>query len=729
MSSSRAIQNNADLSTKKPETIFSWEYTPASVEKGYAGGYLSIDLSTSAVSAVPISDEEKRIFVGGKGFGLKSLWERLKPETKWNDPEVPIVVSGGPICGITQYPGTGKSLVVTLSPLTGIPIDSNVGGHFGPLLKIAGWDALEIVGKTKERAILYIDGDNGVVSLLKDFIDVEDSHLICEQLTDYFGKVHEEKHHVAVICSGRAAKTSPFAMLNFSMYDIKRRGIRMKQAGRGGIGMVLADKGIKAVVVKTSKPIGNFNHPADEKTLNDLGQIVHKECLKLDRGYLNMRRVGTPQLVKYCNVVHLLPVNNYKYGHHPEAWKVADPIWEKLFSQDKPDGCWYGCTLQCAKSVSDFTLRTGPYKGERVLVDGPEYETLAAVGTNCGIFSTDHILEMNFYVDTYGMDSISVGTGMAFIMECYEAGILDKEKTGGLELYFGNQDAALALVHQMADGVGFGAVANKGIRYMKKYFAENFGADPDFLQQIGMESKGLEYSEYVTKDSPGQWSGYAMANKGAQHDETWMMGMDLSNFIPTNERRAEEIRWFSLFRTWMGLVGLCKMPWADIAPADNAKKKNPFRIQEHVDNYVKVFTAVTGVDIDEAGIIEQSERMHTLQRLLNIRMGKWGLAEDTPPYRAMGPVTKEEYLDREEHHDEQIRKNTGQDPSKMKIEKKIEVLKNYKYELFADLQQKVYAIRGWNEFGVPTVETLKRLDIDFPDAIELVNSANKSVTE
>lgn len=715
------------LMDKKTETVFSWAYKPAQVEKGYAGGYLSVDLSKKEIGCVPISEEDKRLYVGGRGFGLKALWEKLTPETKWSDPEVPLVVSGGPICGITEYPGTGKSLVVTLSPLTGIPIDSNVGGHFGPLLKMAGWDALEITGKSEEPVILYIDGDAGTVSIVKDFIDAQDSHLICEHLTDYYGKIHEEKHHVAVICTGRAGKTSPWAMLNFSMYDIPRRGVRMKQAGRGGIGMVLADKGIKAVVVKSSKPIENFNNPADRPVLRELGMKVHKECLKLDRGYLNMRRVGTPQLVKYCNVVHLLPVHNYKYGSHPEAWKVADPIWEKLFSQDKPDGCWYGCTLQCAKSVSAFTLRTGPYKGQKVLVDGPEYETLAAVGPNCGIFNTDHILEMNFYVDTYGLDSISVGTGMAFIMECYEAGILDEVKTEGLQLRFGNQEAALELLHRIANGDGFGAIAGKGIRFMKKYFVEQYGADPDFLQQIGMESKGLEYSEYVTKDSPGQWSGYAMANKGAQHDETWMMGMDLSNFIPTNDRRAEEIRWFSLFRTWMGLVGLCKMPWADIAPADNSTKKNPFRIQEHVDNYVKVFSAVTGVEIDEAGILKQSERMHTLQRLLNIRMGKWGIKEDTPPYRAMGPVTQEEYLDREAHHDAQIEKATGMDVKKMKLPRKIEELRRIKMELFEDLQQKVYAIRGWDENGIPTEETLKRLDIDFPEAKALVSEARKSV--
>jgi aldehyde:ferredoxin oxidoreductase len=114
--------------------------------------------------------------------------------------------------------------------------------------------------------------------------------------------------------------------------------------------------------------------------------------------------------------------------------------------------------------------------------------------------------------------------------------------------------------------------------------------------------------------------------------------------------------------------------------------------------------------------------MHTLQRLLNIRMGLWGIEEDTPPYRAMGPVTEEEYLYREKHYDTEIEKYTGIDHSKKKLKDRIEILRKAKYELFEDLQQKVYAARGWDERGVPTVETLKRLKIDFPEAIELVNS-------
>lgn len=133
-------------------------------------------------------------------------------------------------------------------------------------------------------------------------------------------------------------------------------------------------------------------------------------------------------------------------------------MWRTMVRQNTPDGCWAGCMMACAKAVDDFELKTGPYKGDRVLVDGREYETVAGCGSNIGVFDPMAVLEINFYCDTYGIDTISFGTGLAFVMKCYENGILNQERTGGLDLRFGNADAALELLHQMGRGEGFGAV-------------------------------------------------------------------------------------------------------------------------------------------------------------------------------------------------------------------------------------------------------------------------------
>ena len=153
------------------------------------------------------------------------------------------------------------------------------------------------------------------------------------------------------------------------------------------------------------------------------------------------------------------------------------------------DSCWLGCTLACSHAVDDFKLKTGPHAGEKVLVDGPEYENAAGLGSNIGVFDPNQILEMNFYCDTYGVDTISFATSVAFCMECFQEGILTKENTGGLELSWGNAESALELLHQMARGEGFGVIVGQGTRYMKSYFASEFGGDPGFLSDIAMEVK------------------------------------------------------------------------------------------------------------------------------------------------------------------------------------------------------------------------------------------------
>ncbi|MCS7283090.1 MAG: aldehyde:ferredoxin oxidoreductase, partial [Anaerolineae bacterium] len=509
------------------KVLAEYTYTVPPVERGYTGQTLYVNLSDYTIAAKLVTEEMKEKFIGGRGFGLWLLWHGTRDDTKWNDPENEIIISSGPIGGITQYPGSGKSLVVTISPLTDIPIDSNVGGHFGPLLKFSGWDAIEIQGKADREVIVVIDGQKGRVTI-EEAPDVPvDTHLIGEWLIQQMAEKDEDRYFMSAVSAGKGAEHTRIGCLNFAFYDRRRGAFRFKQAGRGGTGTVFRDKHIKALVVKSPPVRADSNRPADPARIARAGIRLHKEIHDYDDSQNRMRRRGTPYLVQIMNDYDLLPVHNFKYGSHPDAYKVNGDVWEARFTQGLPDGCWYGCTLSCSHAVDGYIVRTGPYKGQKVIVDGPEYETIAGVGTNCGIFDPDAILEINFYCDTYGIDTISFGTLTAFVMECYEAGILDKEKTGGLELRFGNADAAIELLHQMARGEGFGKIAGQGIRFMKKYFVEHFGADPQFVQDIGMEAKGLEYSEYVSKESLAQQGGYGLANKGPQHDEAWLIFMDM----------------------------------------------------------------------------------------------------------------------------------------------------------------------------------------------------------
>ncbi len=696
-------------------------YTVKPLYRGYTDKILYINVGTPEIKIKDVPPLMKEKFIGGKGYGLKLLWDATKPTTKWNDPENEIVIGSGPIGGITQYSGAGKSIVVTISPQTDIVIDSNVGGFFGPFLKFSGFDSIEIQGKAEKDVIIYIDGVNGKVEIFEAPLEALDSWQLPEQLTEMFAENEADKKNIGIVSTGPAADHSLIGMLNFTFYDPKRKKIRLKQAGRGGTGTVFRDKKIKAIVCKIPGVKGNLNNVADLEAIMERGRRLNKEIREYDDVQCQMRSKGTAHLVEIMNDYDLLPTHNFKYGSHKDAARIHSDVWKSYFTQGVPDGCWIGCNLSCAKGVDGFELKTGPFKGQKVIVDGPEYETVAGLGSNCGIFDPEHIIETNFYCDVYGICTITFGTLTAFIMECYENGILNKERTGGLEMTWGNGPAVLEMLHQMARGEGFGKIAGMGVQKMKEMFIEKGWGDPQFLNDIAMVNKGLEYSQYVSKESLAQQGGYAMTNKGPQHDEAWLIFMDMvNNHIPTFEDKAEALHYFPMFRTWFGLQGLCKLPWNDIEPADNHLTDEPAKVPEHVDNYVTIYNAVTGNNIDKHELIRQSERVYNFQRIFNIRRGYGLRKHDAQPYRAAGPVTVEEYESRAERYDKQLKEQVGIDPTNMSTEEKIKALRKYREERYEQLLDAVYERRGWNKNGVPTIEHLKKIGMDLPELIEVV---------
>lgn len=707
--------------SKTQKVIKEWPYTWKALDKGYTDKILYVNVGSGEIKEKNVPPLMKEKFIGGRGYGLKLLWDATKPETRWTDPENEINISSGPIGGITQYSGTGKSICVSLSPQTDIPIDSNVGGFFGPFLKFCGFDAIEIQGKAEEDVIVFIDGINHKVTISEINTDNIDSHLLAEYLTEIYADDEKDKKNIAVVSSGAAADHSLIGMLNFSFYDSRRKLVRLKQAGRGGIGTVFRNKKIRAVVAKIPGVKGNLNNVVDLDAIMERGKRFNKEMRDLDDSQAEMRTKGTAHLTNIMNDYDLLPTHNYKYGSHPEANAIHSEVWKARFTQGIPDGCWIGCNMACAKGVDNYVLRTGPYKDQSVIVDGPEYENAGGLGSNCGIFNPDYIIEANFYCDTYGICTISWGTIMAFIMECYENGILNEERTGGLKLNFGNADSAMELLHQLARGEGFGVVAGQGVRKMKKIFAEKGWGDPKFLQDIGMENKGLEYSEYVSKESLAQQGGFAMTNKGPQHDEAWLIFMDMvNNQIPSFEDKAEALHYFPMFRTWFGLVGLCKLPWNDVEPETNAETDEPAKVPEHVDNYVTIYKAVTGNDFDKHELIRMSERVYNFQRIFNIRRGYGTRKYDAQPYRAAGPVTVEEYESRADRYDKQLKELVGFDPAGKSTEEKMKVLRQYREDRYEKLLDAVYFRRGWTKNGVPKIEHLKKLGMDLPELIDVV---------
>jgi aldehyde:ferredoxin oxidoreductase len=699
------------------------EYLWTPLNKGYTDRILYINVGTTEIKLKDVPLEMKEKFIGGKGYGLRLLWDATKPDTRWDDPENEIIISSGPIGGITQYSGSGKSLVVSISPQTNLVIDSNVGGFFGPFLKFSGFDALEIQGKSEKDIIVFIDGINHKVEIYEAPADATNSHLLAEQLTEIFAENDNEKKLIGIVSTGSAADHSLIGMLNFSFYDPKRKKVRLKQAGRGGIGTVFRNKKIKALVCKIPGVKGNLNNVVDLDAIMERGKRFNREMRDLDDKQCQMKQTGTAHLMEIMNDHDLLPVMNYKYGSHPDAYKIDSSIWKRQFTQNVPDGCWIGCNMSCSKGIDNYTVKTGPYKGQIVIVDGPEYENAAGLGSNCGIFDPEYIIETNFYCDTYGICTITWSTTTAFIMECYQNGILNKDRTGGLDLNFGNSEAALEMLHQLARGEGFGKIAGTGVRKMKELFIKNGWGDAGFLNDIGMENKGLEYSQYMPKESLAQQGGFALTNKGPQHDEAWLIFMDMvNNQIPTFENKAEALHYFPMFRTWFGLVGLCKLPWNDVEPESNAASDEPSKVPEHVDNYVTIYKAVTGREFDKKRLVEDSERVYNFQRIFNIRRGFGTRIHDRQPYRAAGPVTKEEYESRSVRYDKQLKDIIGVDPIGKTTEEKIRLTRIYREDQYEKLIDAVYKRRGWNNNGIPTIGFLKKIGMDLPEVIDVVKN-------
>jgi aldehyde:ferredoxin oxidoreductase len=184
------------------KVLAEFEYEPAEVDKGYTNHTLYVNLSDNAIASRPVTQQMKDIFIGGRGFGLWLLWNAVQDDTRWDDPENELNIACGPLGGTSVYPGSGKSLVVSISPLTHAIMDSNVGGHFGPLLKFSGWDALEIQGKADKDVIVFIDGNAGKVQILEAPEEAVNTHLIGWHLTHMFTDSDQELRDISVVSAG-----------------------------------------------------------------------------------------------------------------------------------------------------------------------------------------------------------------------------------------------------------------------------------------------------------------------------------------------------------------------------------------------------------------------------------------------------------------------------------------------------------------------------------------------
>ncbi len=225
-------------------------YEPTPLRHGYADRVLRVDATTNTFKIMEVPPKMKELWTGGKGYDLWLMFQEINKNTRWDSPENVISFSSGPLGGATSFPGSGKTLLTTVSPATGSIMDSNVGGYFGPYLKFAGFDALVLTGKAPEDIIVVIDVPKGKITIEKAPEEALDAHVICEQLTEMYADSEDDKRNIAVVAAGSASDHVWMGVLNFSFYDWRRKVARIKQAGRGGIGTVFRNKKFKALVIK-----------------------------------------------------------------------------------------------------------------------------------------------------------------------------------------------------------------------------------------------------------------------------------------------------------------------------------------------------------------------------------------------------------------------------------------------------------------------------------------------
>jgi aldehyde:ferredoxin oxidoreductase len=708
-------------------------YSKAKLQHGYANQILTVDV-TSRTCATPALDPQVRdYFLGGRGLGLYLLHRAVTARTQAGDPENPLILANGPLGGIPQFPGTAKAMAISLSPLTGIAGVSNFGGYFGAFLKFAGFDALQISGKASSNVMIIIDGFRNEVTI-SDIPGTDQVFDLEQEIIARFIAAGHDKRHLAFMTTGTGAATTRFGCINSHYYDVTKpaqdgsKGVwRTKQAGRTGLGTVMINKNVRAIVVLADYPHGDNPYgAADWEKAKQAGKRLHTVVKEVDPHSLKMGRKGSAGLIPFMNKheYQSLPVNNYQAGCDPRADQISGKFYaEHLFEHRGMDGCFPGCNLMCTKG-GWVTLTTGNHAGQKVWVDGPEYETAAGFGSNIGVWNPEFIMEANWHCDNYGIDTITSCVLISFLMECFQRGYLSADEADGLELAFGNEAAAMTFLHRIAAGEGeLARAAGRGMNDVVDRVVESYkgrtGIDArSELERFAMQTKGLPFSLYRTHRSLSMQGSYAAASDiGAHHAAAWLVKVDLLGAFPTFEDKAKALMTYPRVRLGNDNLGLCKLPWVDVFnPASALKPGTDVHINPASQEiYADFYNAMLGTDLTWQEIFAQTDRDINLQRVMNVlRFGRQTAQKDWIPERAIGPTEDALYDSEAEYNDVQLARILAKPLSEVQDMPTAGKRKILTEERAADLRKLIrvyYEERGWNESGIPTVATLQGLGL------------------
>jgi aldehyde:ferredoxin oxidoreductase len=601
--------------------------------KGIWGKLLEVDLTSGKTKEIPVSGGMMEKYLGGRGLGARLLFDLLPTRTDPLSPENVLLFMIGPLTGSTVT-GSSKFVVVTKSPLTQGWCDSYSSGRIAIELKKAGYDGMVIRGKANHPCYLKID-ETGVGIREADTIWGKDSFE-----TERILKEIERSPSAGVSSIGPAGETlCKFACINSDLY---------RQAGRGGVGAVMGSKRLKAIVVKGTKN-PDFH---DRKKLAELNRENYQRSRKSQVAQARMK-YGTPLTLNITHAGGILPTKNFQFGTWEKALEKIDSV--GVYKSVKSHKACISCFVPCSFITE---VAEGRYKG--ISVEGPEYETLGMFGSNLLIDSLPVIIQANILCDRLGVDTISTGNVLGFLMECFERGLISAEQAEGFEFRFGDEEGMLQAIELIAHRKGFGDILAEGVRSAAKHIGQ--GSD-----RFAMHVKGLEFPAYDPRGAFGSGLSYAVSPRGACHRRAWPPAKEILGGYPpyTAVGKAEMIKGLYDENCVLHSLLVCDMP-AKFIPLS-------------LDDYANYFQAVTGEAVSKNDFLTIADRIETLIRMFNNREG-FSRKDDTLPYRTLHEPLPD-----------------GPAKGQCIGEENLNRMINEYYEL-----------RGWDPSGNPKEETLKK---------------------
>jgi aldehyde:ferredoxin oxidoreductase len=557
---------------------------------GYNGKVLHVDLSKNAWYVETPSEKWYRTYMGGSAFASYYLLKMVKPGIDPLSADNVLVFATSVICG-APLSGYNRYTVAAKSPLTGGFGESEAGGYFGPELKFAGFDAVVITGKAAKPVYLFIhDGE----------VEIRDAESIWG--LDNYQTLEKLKLELADK-KIRAATIGPAGERLIRFANVTNDLEHFN--GRTGMGCVMGSKNLKAVVAR-----GRNKPPlADAKKVGEVARW-HNQRIKSHPPNVGLSAMGTAGLVKGLNAGGILPTRNFKYGTFDQWEKISwDSINKEIYHSA---GTCYMCSVKCKRRVKsdDATYPLDERFG------GPEYESIAALGSNLMNGNIKAVAWATQLCNLYGMDTISAGNMIAFIMECYEAGIIDKNDLDGRTAQWGDDRLICRLVGQIGDRQGIGDILAEGmVRAAQKI---GNGAD-----QYAFHIKGNDLPLHDGRGKTGMAMGFALSSTGADHVESphdvafqgegynALSAVGITEPVRPLDTDADKVRFFKLGQLSWGinnLLSICNFCSVPI-----------HAMTYH--NLVQSVRAITGWDTSLFELLRASERSMVMSRLFNVREG------------------------------------------------------------------------------------------------------------